>query len=104
MSESGIAAGAMSHRDWLQAAIEAEPYWFHKIDLGSGLVTPGWSEPAVEKLPYFLLPEDLSGMRVLDIGCAEGYFSFESKRRTESGKESMPITSAAPRRSDSKEK
>ena len=71
----------MSHRDWLRAAIDAEPYWFHKMDLGSGLVTPGWSEPAVEKLPYFLLPEDLSGMRVLDIGCAEGYFSFEAERR-----------------------
>jgi len=81
VSGSEIASGAMSHRDWLAAAIDAEPYWFHKIDLGSGLVTPGWSEPAVEKLPYFGLPEDLSGMRVLDIGCAEGYFSFEAERR-----------------------
>jgi len=71
----------MSHRDWLRTAIDAEPYWFHKMDLGSGLVTPGWSEPSVEKLPYFLMPDDLSGMRVLDVGCAEGYFSFEAERR-----------------------
>jgi tRNA (mo5U34)-methyltransferase len=27
------------------------------------------------------MPDDLSGMRVLDIGCAEGFFSFEAERR-----------------------
>jgi len=61
--------------------VEAEPYWFHRIDLGNGVVTPGWSDPLKEKLPYFGLADDLTGLRVLDIGCAEGFFSFEAERR-----------------------
>ncbi len=67
--------------DTLRAEIAKHPYWFHKIDLGNGVVTPGWSDPLREKLPHFGMPDDLTGMRVLDIGCAEGYFSFEAERR-----------------------
>jgi len=70
-----------SLRDWLYCRIQKEPYWFHKIDLPGGLVTPGWSNPRTEKLPYFGLPEDMTGMRVLDAGHAEGFFSFEAERR-----------------------
>ena len=65
----------------LRERVEAEPYWFHQIDLGDGVVTPGWSDPARDKLPYFRLPDDMTGLRVLDVGCAEGYFSFEAERR-----------------------
>src|SRR6185295_8531053 len=61
--------------------VAAEPYWFQKIEVLPGLFSPGWSDPAKEKLPYYGLPDDLSGMRVLDIGCAEGFFSFEAERR-----------------------
>ena len=67
--------------DWIKHQVEAEPYWFHRIEVLPGFYTPGWSDPAVEKLPYFGLPEDLTGLRVLDIGCAEGFFSFEAERR-----------------------
>lgn len=67
--------------DWIKHQVEAEPYWFHRIEVLPGFHTPGWSDPAVEKLPYFGLPEDLTGLRVLDIGCAEGFFSFEAERR-----------------------
>jgi tRNA (mo5U34)-methyltransferase len=61
--------------------VEAEPYWFLRIDLGDGVVTPGWSDPSRDKLPYFGLPADMTGLRVLDVGCAEGFFSFEAERR-----------------------
>tara|TARA_Y100000031_G_C8203921_1_gene377640 strand:+ start:332 stop:1225 length:894 start_codon:yes stop_codon:yes gene_type:complete len=61
--------------------VQAEPYWFQKIEILPGLYSPGWSDPVTEKLPYFGLPEDLSGLRVLDIGCAEGFFSFEAEKR-----------------------
>lgn len=67
--------------DWVRARVQAQPYWFHKIELAPGFVTPGWSDPGTEKLPHFGLPEDMSGMRVLDVGCAEGFFSFEAERR-----------------------
>ncbi len=81
VSEHGTATDQMSHHAWLEAVVAAEPYWFHKMDLGGGITTGGWSDPAVDKLPYFGLPEDMSGARVLDIGCAEGFFTFEAERR-----------------------
>ena len=71
----------LSVADWIKHQTEAEPYWFQKLELFPGYFSPGWSDPAEEKLPYFGLPDDLTGMRVLDIGCAEGFFSFEAERR-----------------------
>jgi tRNA (mo5U34)-methyltransferase len=67
--------------DWIQRQVDAERDWFQKIELQPGVFTPGRSDPVVEKLPYFGLPKDLTGQRVLDIGCAEGFFSFEAERR-----------------------
>jgi len=71
----------VSFKKWVKSQVESESYWFHRIELFPDLVTPGWSDPRIEKLPYFGLPDDLSGLRVLDIGCAEGFFSFEAERR-----------------------
>jgi len=71
----------MTFDEWLKQQVGAEPYWFQRMELRPGLETPGWSNPALEKLPYFGLPDRLDGMRVLDIGCAEGFFSFEAERR-----------------------
>jgi tRNA (mo5U34)-methyltransferase len=67
--------------EWISARISEEPYWFHRIALPGGIVTPGWSDPKVDKLPHYGLPSDMTGMRVLDIGNAEGFFSFEAERR-----------------------
>jgi tRNA (mo5U34)-methyltransferase len=67
--------------EWIRQQVEAEPYWFQRIELLPGLHSPGWSDPLVEKLPYYGLPDDLTGKRVLDVGCAEGFFSFEAERR-----------------------
>jgi tRNA (mo5U34)-methyltransferase len=67
--------------DLVKHQVESEHYWFQKIELYPGYFTPGWSDPRVEKLPHYGLPEDLTGLRVLDIGCAEGFFSFEAERR-----------------------
>jgi tRNA (mo5U34)-methyltransferase len=65
----------------LKEQVAAEPYWFLQMDLGDGVITPGWSNPAYDKLPWFGLPDDMTGWRVLDVGCAEGFFSFEAERR-----------------------
>jgi tRNA (mo5U34)-methyltransferase len=67
--------------DWVRSQVESEPYWFYRIELPNGVVTPGWNDPKTEKLPYFGLPDDMTGMRVLDIGHAEGFFCFEAERR-----------------------
>jgi tRNA (mo5U34)-methyltransferase len=76
-----VASEGLLFKDWVREQVAAEPYFFQKIALGPALVTPGWSDPAKEKLPYYGLPGDLTGARVLDIGCAEGFFSFEAERR-----------------------
>ena len=54
--------------------------WYHTIDLGDGLCTPG----AYDHRPYlgaYGLPKDLTGRTALDIGAASGYFTFELERR-----------------------
>jgi tRNA (mo5U34)-methyltransferase len=66
---------------WIREQVSREHYWFHRMELWPAVVTPGWSEPRKEKLPHFGLPDDMTDMRVLDIGCAEGFFSFEAERR-----------------------
>lgn len=57
--------------------------WFHEIELAPGIVTPGEDSNRL-KLPILDdlgLPWDASGLRALDIGCSDGYFSFELERR-----------------------
>ncbi len=53
-------------------------YWYHKIDLPGGLTTPGWApiDPAA-----YRVPDDLTGLRVLDVGAWDGYWTFEALRR-----------------------
>jgi tRNA (mo5U34)-methyltransferase len=54
--------------------------WFHRIDLGNGIVTPGVDD-SPRKLKHLKMPEDLRGMTVLDIGALDGFFSFAAERR-----------------------
>ncbi len=54
--------------------------WFHSIDLGGGVVTPGLDDTAA-RLDILKLPRDLSGKTVLDVGAWDGFFSFECERR-----------------------
>jgi len=54
--------------------------WFHQIDLGDGVVTPGLQDCALT-LQRVAFPNDLAGKTVLDIGANDGFFSFEAKRR-----------------------
>src|SRR2546428_13704590 len=58
----------------------AQIRWFHRIDLGDGVVTPG-EDDTREKLKTLHLPQDLRGTTVLDIGAWDGFFSFEAERR-----------------------
>jgi tRNA (mo5U34)-methyltransferase len=54
--------------------------WFHSIDLGHGITTPGESNNH-GTLKRLGLPPSLRGMTVLDIGAWDGFFSFEAERR-----------------------
>ncbi|HKQ75028.1 MAG TPA: DUF1698 domain-containing protein [Blastocatellia bacterium] len=56
--------------------------WWHSIDLGGGRITPGARKIDELRDIYacFELPIDLTGKRALDIGCRDGFFSFEAER------------------------
>ncbi len=56
--------------------------WWHSIDLGNGQITPGVHkiEELRDNYTRFGLPENLKGKRVLDIGCWDGFYSFEAER------------------------
>jgi len=54
--------------------------WFHTIDLGSGVLTPG-DDDSPAKLRRLKIPNGLSGKTFLDIGAWDGFFSFEAERR-----------------------
>ena len=54
--------------------------WYHTIALPGGVLTPGMFDhrPAVDR---YLLPDDLTGMRCLDVGTMDGFWAFELERR-----------------------
>ena len=67
-------------RDALKAEVE-QIQWWHPIDLGGGLVTPGADVHIRARLAEIRMPENLVGRSVLDIGAWDGFFSFEAERR-----------------------
>ena len=56
-----------------------EIHWTHILDFGNGVVTPGFCLPM--SLDGIGCLEDLHGMTVLDIGAADGGYSFQAERR-----------------------
>jgi len=58
----------------------AEFDWYHCIDLGHGIVTPGQFDLG-PLLPHYGIPASLEGKSVLDVGPGHGYFAFEFERR-----------------------
>jgi tRNA (mo5U34)-methyltransferase len=54
--------------------------WWHKIDLGNGIITPG-IDRTPKKLKTLKMSDNLTGKSVLDIGAWDGFFSFEAERR-----------------------
>ena len=62
----------------LQEKINAVPYWYHRIELPDGSVTPGWAPLDADR---YCIPKDLTGLRVLDIGSWDGYWTWEALKR-----------------------
>ena len=63
--------------------IASQKNWFHSIDVGDGVVTPGGVSVEYERHLFEALkiPERLDGLRVLDIGTYDGLYAFECERR-----------------------
>lgn len=54
--------------------------WYHSIDLGHGVITPGFVDHRAQVAAYGL-PESLSGKRCLDVATWDGFWAFEMERR-----------------------
>ena len=65
-----------SDRDGKLADIRRVPFWWHTIDLGEGIITPGHSSLAEQEFRSAGISHTLKGKTVLDIGCWDGVFSF----------------------------
>lgn len=68
--------------DDAQCLVDSVPFWWHSIDLGEGVISPGLnsldflrSEWDAMSVPH------LHNCSVLDVGAWDGYFSFEAERR-----------------------
>jgi tRNA (mo5U34)-methyltransferase len=66
-------------RDELRKRAE-ELVWYHTIDLGRGVETPGIYDHR-PFLKQYGLPRSLRGKTALDVGTASGFFAFEMERR-----------------------
>jgi SAM-dependent methyltransferase len=57
--------------------------FYHCVELGPGVVTPGWQDaiPLQRPVSNLIKSLDLAGKSVLDVGCRDGLFSFEVERR-----------------------
>ena len=67
----------------IRRLIDGYDAWYHCIEVAPGIVTPGIHDSRLElaNLDLMELPRDLSGRRVLDVGCRDGFFSFEMEAR-----------------------
>ena len=63
------------------AAVARVPFWWHTIDLGDGVKTPGHDDLSSQKVRAEAVPRRLRDKTVLDVGCWDGYFSFLCERR-----------------------
>lgn len=62
-----------------QARVDAHEFWYHTMDLGPGVTTPGWFDlrHSLDLVPF----PDVTGKRCLDIGTFDGFYAFEMERR-----------------------
>ena len=64
-----------------RATLDAVPFWFHTFNLdGQGdLYTPGAARDHRYRIPA--IPQDFSGLRVLDVGTFDGFYAFLAEAR-----------------------
>jgi tRNA (mo5U34)-methyltransferase len=73
---------APGRRDKILRRIKALSPWYHKIDLGDGIVTPGREFDRLWKSTTKVLDAiDYRDKRVLDLASWDGYWAFEAERR-----------------------
>ena len=80
----GIEAGDKDAKQKMAHTLERLGPWYHNVEFAPG-VTSNPSNPDYPMARWRILngviPMDLRGKSVLDIGCNSGFFSFEMKKR-----------------------
>jgi tRNA (mo5U34)-methyltransferase len=66
----------------LRREVDEVGFWWHSIDLGDGVVTPGVKTPGwhANEIELLALPP-MDGRTVLDIGTWDGFYAFHAERR-----------------------
>jgi tRNA (mo5U34)-methyltransferase len=64
--------------DELRKRVASYEFWYHRIELPGGVITPGWAPIDPSK---YGVPADLHNKRVLDVGAWDGYWTFEALKR-----------------------
>ena len=62
----------------IEDILKHNDFEYHRVELPYGLSTPGQDRSETRDL---IFPPSLNGASVLDVGCANGYFSFEAETR-----------------------
>lgn len=64
----------------IKEKIRQHKHWYHSVEVAPGIVTPGVNNThaVMETLE---LPDDCTGLRVLDLGARDGFFSFLLEKR-----------------------
>ena len=56
--------------------------WFHQIDFGNGVLSPGRIKASkIRRMSGLIFDRPITGKSVLDIGCWDGAYSIEAARR-----------------------
>lgn len=64
----------------IQERVGEIPMWYHTIELGHGVTTPGGFDHR-PYLNHYPIPARLDGKRVLDVATFDGFWAFEFSRR-----------------------
>jgi len=73
-----VPASSSDAAEQLRRRVAEFPFWYHRIELPGGVVTPGVN-PLHERA--YRVPTDLTGKRVLDVGAWDGYWTFSALKR-----------------------
>lgn len=91
-SHSSPSARSSSESSWARPDIPNTPEaralvervsqidWYHAVELPHGIVTPGRADHR-DQVSRYGLPEDMTGMRALDVATFDGFWAFEMERR-----------------------
>lgn len=67
--------------DELREKLKEYPYWYHKIELAPGVITPGFDlDPLWDQVRRVREKVDYKGKNVLDIASFDGMFAFEAEK------------------------